>query len=250
MHMLFVDESGTPPKANRADEQPYFVLGGCMIPEAYWHQVKADLHQLKRKHRVTGEIKWRYFAPPKENATSHALSHLNAVEKEELRSGLYQIIARYKSIRVLAVITNAPKAYTLDYINNDDDLYWYSYKQLTERFQYYLQDISKTSGQKINGIIVCDHRGPRDDKRLQGLHDKLMSGNHDAHSNYHNLIEGLFISPSHFSVGIQLADLVAGAVLRMIKNGDKRFYDQIVGSFRTSPTGHIEGYGLVKYPKE
>jgi hypothetical protein len=50
------------------------------------------------------------------------------------------------------------------------------------------------------------------------------------------------------SFGIQLADMVAGAVYRSLKK-DMRFFKMIEGSFRTSPTGRLDGYGLVKFPK-
>mgnify|MGYP000968965173 FL=1 len=63
------------------------------------------------------------------------------------------------------------------------------------------------------------------------------------------MIEGLFIAPSHLSVGIQFADMVAGAVFRAYKTDDKRFANQIRESFRASSGGKIEGYGLVKFPK-
>ena len=36
----------------------------------------------------------------------------------------------------------------------------------------------------------------------------------ENYSQFNNLIEGLFIAPSHLSVGIQFADLVAGAIFR------------------------------------
>ena len=250
MQMMFVDESGTAPKPGKTEQNPFFVLGACVIPESYWHQVKAELEHLKSKFKVIGEIKWRYFAPPRAGASPHSFSHMDVAKKEEFRAGLYKIIGKYKSIRILSVVADTKKVYEQEgYIASDDDIYWYVYKQLTERFQYYLQDISKTSGQKINGIIVCDHRAPKDDKRLQELHARLMTGNHAAHSEYHNLIEGLFIAPSHLSVGIQLADMVAGAVLRKVKDDDDRYFSQVVGSFRTSPSGSINGYGLVRFPK-
>jgi hypothetical protein len=120
---------------------------------------------------------------------------------------------------------------------------------MTERFQYYLQDVSRVSGQKINGIIVCDHRAPKDDRRLQELHAKLLLGNHNASSSYKNLIEGVFISPSHLSIGIQFADMLAGAVLRKFSKNDSRFFDQIKDTFRKSEEGEIEGYGIIKFPK-
>lgn len=145
-------------------------------------------------------------------------------------------------------MTHVPTAYKLGYVNTADDLYWYSYKQLTERFQYYLQDLERTVGQRVHGIIICDHRAPKDDERLRALHYQLLAGGKPTVSKFGNLIEGLFIAPSHLSVGVQFADMVAGAVFRRFKADDNRFFNQIETSFRRSPDGKREGYGLVKFP--
>ncbi|WP_419713897.1 DUF3800 domain-containing protein [Sphingomonas sp. TX0543] len=247
MQMLFIDESGTPPPVDKVAGSPLFVLGGIIIPDRFWHQVKADLDLAKRDFGVGGEIKWRFFAPHHKKA--HSISHLDGAHKETLRSRLFAIIRKYKSIKTMAVIVDSEAAYRLPYITGPDDLYWYAYKSMTERFQYYLQDITRIAGQPINGIIVCDHRGPDDDRRLQELHARLPEGHHDAHSNYKNLVEGLFIAPSHLSVGVQFADMVAGAVLRSRKSADNRFLAQIETTLRKSEAGQIQGYGLIDFPK-
>ncbi len=249
MQILFVDESGTPPPPEKTATTPLFVLGGIVVPEDFWSKLAADLKRLKLKYRVSGEIKWRYFAPQKPGSKNHSLSHLNVAEKEALRSELYETICTYRSIRLICVATNVPLAYTLQYIKTADDLYWYSYKQLTERFQYYLQDLERTVGQRVNGIVVCDHRAPQDDERLRELHHKLLVGERENFSKYNNLIEGLFIAPSHLSVGVQFADMVAGAVFRKYRIGDNRYFARIETAFRRSLSGKIEGYGLVKFPK-
>lgn len=249
MHILFVDEFGTPPEADKAASQPFFVLGGIVIPEDIWAKLAADLARLKAHYGIEGEIKWRYFAPDK-GGKPHALSHLSAADRESLRTQLYQAVGKYKSVRLICVVSNTELAYRQPYIKTADDIYWYSYKQLTERFQYYLQDLERTVGQKLNGIVVCDHRGPKDDARLRELHHKLLNSDKGTISSYGNMVEGLFIAPSHLSVGIQFADMVAGAVFRVYKANDKRYAEQIKASFRTSPAGKVEGYGLVKFPKD
>lgn len=248
MHILFVDESGSPPEAAKAESQPFFVLGGIVIPEDIWAKLATDLARLKAHFKIEGEIKWRYFAPDK-GGKPHALSHLSGTEREALRSQLYQVVGKYKSVRLICVVTDTVLAYRQNYIRSADDIYWFSYKQLTERFQYYLQDLERTVGQKMNGIVVCDHRGPKDDARLRELHHKLLNSDKGTISSYGNMVEGLFIAPSHLSVGIQFADMVAGAVFRAYKANDKRYAEQIKASFRASPAGKIEGYGLVKFPK-
>lgn len=60
MHLLFVDESGTPAKQGKGTPC-HFVLAGVVIPESYWHQIRDDLNQTKGKHGVSGEIHWRDF---------------------------------------------------------------------------------------------------------------------------------------------------------------------------------------------
>jgi hypothetical protein len=247
MQMLFVDESGTPPPPGKLDAAPLFVLGGIVVPEDFWAKIAADLRRLKAKYEIAGEIKWRYFAPPKGGKT-HSLSHLDGARKDALRVELYETIKSYRSIRLICVVTHVQSAYGLPYVNTADDLYWYSYKQLTERFQYYLQDLERTVGQRVNGIVICDHRAPQDDERLRELHHRLLVGDRENFARYSNLIEGLFIAPSHLSVGIQLADMVAGAVFRKFNAQDERFFSQIEGSFRRSPTGKVEGYGIVQFP--
>jgi len=211
--------------------------------------MSADLNRLKTHFNISGEIKWRYFAPQKPGAKPNSLSHLPVEQREELRTKLYETIRGYKSLRIVCVVTHVPLAYKLGYIKTADDLYWYSYKQLTERFQYYLQDLERTVGQRVHGIVVCDHRAPKDDERLRELHHQLLSGSKTTASRYENLIEGLFIAPSHLSVGVQFADMVAGAVFRRFKADDNRFFSQIETSFRRSPDGKLEGFGLVKFPK-
>ncbi len=249
MQLLFVDESGTSPTKEKAQSNPYFVLGAIAIPEDIWAKVAADFARIKDNFDVVGEIKWRNFSRDKENNKPHALSHLDGDLKNELRSQLFQLINNYKSIKLISVVVDTVKAYELSYINDGNDIYFYAYKVMTERFQYYLQDLERTVGQKINGIVVCDHRAPNDDTKLRELHYNLMNSTKGVVSKYDNIVEGLFIAPSHLSIGIQFADLVAGAIYRKFSANDDRFYDQISSSLRTSPTGQILGYGLAKIPR-
>lgn len=244
--MLFVDESGTPP--NKPGRQKYFVLGGLVIPEAVWHQVEKELDVAKAAFNVTGEIKWRFFSPHNKDF-DNSISHLNEQQRNLFRDKLFRIITSRKSLKIISVVASVDASYDLEAIQNSDDLYQFAYKPLTERFQYFLQDMQRDSGQKTCGIIVCDHRGPRDDKRLQELHQRLIHQDGLYSSSYQNLIEGLFIAPSHWSVGIQLADLVAGAIYRNFESGDDRFFKKLLGSFRARGA-IIEGVGLVKQPRK
>ena len=67
-------------------------------------------------------------------------------------------------------------------------------------------------------------------------------------SNYENYVETIFLTPSHLSVGIQLADMIAGAIGRAFNSAETRFMDSLHSSFRAKSNGDINGFGLVKFP--
>ena len=165
MHILFVDESGTPPPFAKAASTPLFVLGGVVIPEDLWRKLANDLAAIKDHYGIDGEIKWRYFAGQKPNSKPHGLSHLTIPDKERVRARIYEALTSYRSVKLICVVCSTEHAYEQPYVTNADDLYWYCYKPLTERFQYYMQDLERTVGSSQNGIIVCDHRAPKDDHR-------------------------------------------------------------------------------------
>jgi hypothetical protein len=246
MHILFIDESGNPPPPGKSGPSN-FVLGGVIIPEEVWPKLAADLKRLKKEYNVRGEIKWRYFIAGNRKP-ENSLIHLEPAKRDELRLQLFNALARYRSVKIISVVADIERAYGDPTIRDDSALYQRAYKVLTERFQYFLQDLERESGQRINGIIICDHRNNHQDDRLRALHQKLVNSEGIFTSTYANLIEGLFVAPSHYSVGIQFADLVAGAVYRKYESNDERFYELIKPLIRASSTGRIEGFGIVRIP--
>lgn len=252
MQIFFVDESGNPSSPGK-EATKHFVVGGLVIAEDQWHHIEQDLNCLKTQYAIKGEVKWRHFGQAiGREEEGNSLVHLDLIHRDELRAALFGIINKYQSNKVLTTVTHIPTAYEQPFVSSKHDLYWYTYKPLTERFQYYLQDLSRTVGSKINGIIVCDHREKNHDDTIRRLHANLLNAGVDDEfsSKYENLIEGLFLAPSHLSIGIQLADVVVGAVFRNFEKGDDRWFNMLKPSWRCSPQGDIDGYGLIKFPKK
>lgn len=245
--MLFVDESGTAPRPQDRQHK-YFVVGGIIIPETSWHRMRDGLMGLKVRRNVRGEIKWRYFAPNNDDARN-PLRNMSQQDRDALRVEIYQLIASETAVRTLACVGSREAGYALNNCNTQIDFYHATFKPVTERFEYHLNDIRKITGRKEYGIVVGDHRGAGDDKRLRGYHERLLHTSGAGTTNYKNLIEGLFIHPSNLSIGIQLADMVAGAVWRKYERGDDRFYDLLKPSLRKDSNGLEAGYGIVKFPK-
>ncbi len=247
MYLLFVDESGTPPKPDN-DSRAYFVIAGLVIPEDRWSGLRDKLLGLKRAEGYRGEIKWRFFAPSNSDA-DNPMSDWDQARRNEFRMRVFSIITEAKSCRIIACCSESPTAYALGNVNSQDDLYFRTYKPVTERFQYLLQDITRASGRDSYGMIVADHRGRGDDERMRLQHERLIRETGSYTSNYSNFIEGLFFAPSHMSIGVQLADIVAGAIWRAQSQNDRTWYDPLRPSLRQSPTGQIDGWGIARFPK-
>lgn len=247
MHLLFVDESGTPPKPE-SPNMGYFVIAGLVIPEDRWSGIRDKLVGLKRASGYHGELKWRFFAPNNNDAENPMLDWHQDM-KNSFRDSVFKIITDSKSCRIIACSSESITSYALANVNTQSDLYFRTYKPVTERFQYLLQDITRASGSDTMGLIVADHRGKGDDDNMRSQHERLIRESGKYTSNYANFIESLFFAPSHLSIGIQLADMVAGAIWRAQAYGDRTWYDRLRPSFRQSPTGTIDGWGLARFPK-
>ena len=247
MHLLFVDESGTPPKPDNP-EMGYFVIAGLVIPEDRWIGISNKLAGIKRASKYHGEVKWRFFAPRNKDIDNPMLGW-DQDRKNKFREQVFSIISETKSCKIIACSSESTTAYALGNVNSQDDLYFRTYKPVTERFQYLLQDITRDSGRDTFGMIVADHRGKGDDDSMRHRHERLISENGQYSSQYTNFIEGLFFAPSHLSVGIQLVDMVAGAIWRAQSHNDRTWFDRLRPSFRCNATGHIDGYGISRFPK-
>lgn len=249
MQILFLDESGTAPARNAVDKNPYFVLGGLIVPEAQWKSLQSDLKRLKAEYGVQGEVKWRYFIPHPLSHKTTPLSHLEIPQLDELRIKLFETVAKYKSFRVIAAVVDTHAYYEKYPLRDAEDMYHDAFEAICARFQYYLQDMQRaTTGSPYYGMVVIDERNRQQNKQLDDFHYDLLN-NHDSHrADYNNLVEGLFIAASHHSVGVQFADLMAGAVYRKVSKGDSSFYDIISANIRRSPSGDVNGYGIVSVP--
>ncbi len=208
MYLCFIDESGTPPKPGQQGQPPYFVIGGVIVHEAQWHDIADELRALKARDEfnVRGEIKWRYFGPANNDGQS-PVAHLDQEARSVFRKAFYNIIAKRKAVKIIACVASVEVAYAQDYCNSQEDLYQFTYKPVSERFQYFLQDMERTVGSKQLGIMVADHRGRTQDDALRYKHHRLIEADAPVFSTYSNYIETIFLTPSHNSVGIQLADM-------------------------------------------
>jgi uncharacterized protein DUF3800 len=251
MHFFFIDESGTPPQPTSRKSNPYFIIAGVVMHETQWHGVASEIKSLcaKPRYNVTGEIKWRYFGGHNSDS-KNTVGHLDQPTRDDFRREFFGIIKKRKSIKIIACCACVEAAYETDYVAHAESLYHYTYKPVSERFQYHLQDLSRSVGEKQLGIVVADNRGRKQDETFRLKHLDMVERSNLFISNYENFVESLFLAPSHHSVGVQVADMVAGAIGRHFNQNDSTFFNEILPSFRSNSAGNINGFGLVKFPKD
>ena len=170
--------------------------------------------------------------------------------RDQFRRQVFEIITTTPGICVIAGVGDSALAYQLGNVHHPEDIYFGTYKVVTERFLYMLQDKTRSMKQHVSGIIVADHRNGQQDNRMRVQHERLVRETQRYTSQYKHFIEGVFLVPSHMNTGVQLADMVAGAVWRYHEHGDAKWLDVIKPAFRHNGNGVIDGFGVARFPKD
>lgn len=246
MQLYFIDDSGTISPPNKIT-QNYFVLGGLIIPEEQWRNLEIEFSQICKDFKVCGEVKWRFFGQkPGHEDKSNTLSHLSIDERDRLRKAFLTTLASNESIKIIVGVLHLVSIYSSLEVKTPEHAHSLAYKSLIAAYQRCLQELSQINGSTVNGIIISDHRNPLQDTALRKLHMDILKSENIEEPKYPNLIESLFLAPSHHSIGIQFADLISGATFRFFEHNDDRWYKLIEPNLWKSPIGQAENYGLIK----
>lgn len=249
MHLMFVDESGNPKPPEKKNDQ-YFVLCGLILHSTDWKKLSQSYLGLKDKYGVTGEIKWTFFSPHNRDQ-KNPLRQLTHDSRQQFREELLGALVALNSVKIITVVGDILEAYRSGQFSSADQIYHRAYKILTERYQYYLQDEGRDEDCEQYGMVICDQQKSRkNDLLLMDFHRVLVEEKREYTSNYENLVECLLLAPSHFSIGIQFADLVAGAIYRSQRTKEEQpAFKKIEPKIRRSRSGKVQGYGFVTFPK-
>ncbi len=131
------------------------------------------------------------------------------------------------------------------FFGTDEDTYATGLMFLAERFQLLLESEDDV------GMIVVDSRFREDDARLRRFFADLMKDG-SPYSRLDRIVEGLLLGPSHYSIGLQCADLVCE-----ITAAAERGNSQARGYLRTRmprfarhpATGELDGVGIKRFPE-
>jgi uncharacterized protein (UPF0248 family) len=163
-------------KANK-----FLVLGSIWIPSDYRKEFKDSIKQIKTKYNYRNEIKWNKVCP------SNLAFYLELIE----------YFFSTDNTRFRAIMVEAEKVNMIKFHNDDSELSFYKfYYQLLHHWILDFNDYS----------IFIDHKVNKDFSRIHKLKDVLSK------ANLFSSVENVQALPSHELVGIQLADLLMGAL--------------------------------------
>jgi len=133
-----------------------------------------------------------------------------------------------------------------DYFGSPEDIYATALMFLAERFHHLLD------AEDDLGLIVVDSRFREDDQRLRRFFADLTKDG-TPYMQLPRIIEGLFLGPSHYSIGLQCADLIVAMTANAERGpGQGRGYlRKLLPRFAVHPaTGELDGVGLKRFPKQ
>lgn len=228
MHLLFLDESG------RLDQGGVFALGGVAVRDRDWPELRDMWHATLREHHwpLDREVKWHGIrtgeVPP------------------PLADAVVDTLTRAPVTAYVALLdTDRGRSEFPELMATPEDTYATALMFLAERFEHLLE------AEDDLGLIAIDSRFREDDARLRRFFADLAEGG-TPYMKLARIVEGLFLGPSRYSIGIQCADLVVAITASAERAGGgqaKGYLRKLERRFAVHPaSGEVDGVGIKRFP--
>ena len=230
MYLLFLDESGIP------GEDGIFALGGVAIRADRWAEVK------ERFQTCLAEAGW-----PQDKEYKWSEITRGGGLAEEASYPVYRCLGSLPIHCLVAVLYTEgdDPEFRERFFADPETIYRTALTFVAERFQRFL------AAEDSHGVIVLDSRRYEEDDHMRRFFDRI----HEEGTEFAELdriVDGLLLGPSHYSLGLQLADLVVGPTRAAQFQGlgpASRSFKALEPNFMTHPdTGKLEGVGLKIFP--
>ncbi|MBK8293706.1 MAG: DUF3800 domain-containing protein [Solirubrobacterales bacterium] len=224
MYLLFLDESGTP-------DDEVFALGGIAVRADEWHVLRERWDECLRDAGwpLDKELKWS--------------GTVNGEVPPDVADAAYECLAKLPVECFVTVLYPKMSGYE-EFFGSDENTYATALTFIAERFQRFL------SNHDSYGVIVLDSRRRETDDRMRRFFTRIQRDG-TPFAELERIVDGLLLGPSHFSLGLQLADLVVSCSRAATFNlgENSRRLKVIKRAFATNPsTGEVDGVGMKYFP--
>ncbi len=275
MHVIYVDESGTPELDPNSD---HFVIAGLSIPLREWKAHDAQLRKLLNARRLgTAEIHTAFMArrypeqqripgfavlsddkrreavtiERKKDLAKAALKGDTAVQslrKNYSKTAAYIHLTHDERIAILRETADAlagwddarlfGDAHSKTTISADQRLRSreFGLEQVTTRFNAYLENVH---GADALSLMIHDQHQAESTKLTELFRKWHRDGT--SYTKIPHIAETPLFVDSSLTAMIQVVDLVAYAVRRFFDRGDTDLFNRIYGRFDRTPAGVLVG---------
>ena len=226
MRLLFLDESG------RIGEDGLFALGGVAVRANEWRSLRACWLAPLEAHGwdPANEVKW------------HGIRRGRV--PDALADAVVDALARAPFTAYVTLLDLDRGAGLPEFFDSPERTYGTALTFVSERFHHLLDAEDEL------GLVVADSRHREEDMSLRRYFGALTESG-TPYMKLDRIVEGLFLGPSHLSVGLQCADLVVSITAAAERgNAQARGYlKQLLPRFATHPaTGELDGVGIKRFP--
>jgi Protein of unknown function (DUF3800) len=205
MHLLYVDESGK--SGLRDPAQPFHVLAGLAVSETQWRAIEAAMNS-----RVD-----QLVPPPRPHEWEiHMVDMVHGTRRFKgvpwatrvaLRDAVFDVIDANRPTLIVVAIDKQRHLARYKYPDPPERI---AYEMMIERFDSFLG----RQGPDIGIIVSDEQKGVEDPIRV--AHSRYRRGGTSVQAINH-VIETPFFVPSHWSRMLQIVDVVAYWLNRMLK---------------------------------
>lgn len=217
MHLLYVDESGTPSFGDNS----YFVLAGISVFERMTHWVEKDLNAIAERFAPDDPYRFEFHGSP----MLAGRDEWRAVQKEQREQALLdslEILRKHQGkIRIFAAVLTKGNS-------QGDDVIRVCFEQIASRFDMYLSRLYARNDPQ-RGIIIFDEQR-KHEKSIQNLARNFKNTGH-SYGKLRNFSEVPLFLDSKASRLIQMADMVSFAIFRKYERNDAKFFNIIQNCF-------------------
>lgn len=262
IYRIYIDDSGEKEYGEKTSR--YFVYAGCLVPKEAEEAIDADLDELKRKTFGTTdvEVKSNWIRRPRERR-KHYLDPYG-VEEETFHKFVDAWLEQMQRPEVTYVASAIDKIQMQEKYAQPHYASATAYHFLLQRYQIHCAKSERTGQVTIDDMSGATPKANHWRDLLRRQHTLLKEhGCQFTDLKFANIaLRFRFGQSERFNL-LQVADLVAYDVYRQFRDHGDTWDDAeadsvpiykglrpILPRFMRSPTGQLEGWGIVKWPSQ
>lgn len=256
-YYVFSDEAGSYKKdcsTSFCNTHPFFIRSNVIISIEDYRKFQSEIHLLNERYGIpTGEeIKWSDLWESERNRPrNRTIKRLGSDSLKRYCTEVFELAFKKQSLQVLFTISRNKINNSNRCISSDEYLHKYHFQDAFQRVQMDLD------GTNDFATFIIDELGNEDlSKKIKEIcHEFTEQG--DRIREYSNVYHGILVECSSYSVGIQLADFIAGVMNGYLKRtllikehyefATELYEKYVIGRIR-SRCRKIIGYGVCVIP--